>query len=232
MQMLVVVLERQDVVGALLDDLAGDGGLAPHRVNSDGRPLQGEQPEQGRDRGDLVRLLCGRDLAEHQPGLGCPGADQVERPLASPTIVRPPQRLPVDGHDLLAQAARLCAHGRLPDDGTDPVQEAAPQLVRVEQAEHPPERVVRGDPVRQRQECPQPGLLRLAVRRHRHPVVGPTDHRAQCDRQDVEQPMLTPPLGARVRDRREVLTDARPGQRLHPTTSSPRLGAAGQSSLT
>jgi hypothetical protein len=202
----LVVFERQHVVGALLDDLTGDRRLAAHRVQRDDRVLEVEQPQQDWDRRDLVRLRVDRRLGDDQIVGRRPGADQMERALPTPPIVRPPQRLAIHGDDLFARCA---------DDGCDPGQEAAAQLLRVQSRKHPAKRVVRGDPARQRQERPQPRFLRTPKRRHMHPVVGPADHRTQRDRHDVDEAMLLQVVASRILQRPEMLADARRRQLRH-----------------
>ena len=100
-----VVLEREEIVGALAADRPGDLGLAAHGVDGDERAGQFEPLEQQRDRIDLVRLLRHGLLAEHQPLPARPGRDQVQRIAA--LRLAPPRGLAVDRHDVgraLAQA--------------------------------------------------------------------------------------------------------------------------------
>ena len=42
MQRILVALQRQDIIAALLDDLCGNGALAIHRVSGDNRAPQRE----------------------------------------------------------------------------------------------------------------------------------------------------------------------------------------------
>src|SRR3954447_18895504 len=75
----VIGLEHQQVIGAPLQDPAGDRLLVAHGVQGHDAVLQGQHLEQRRDRGDLVRLAIDLTLAERQSLLT--GADQVERAL-------------------------------------------------------------------------------------------------------------------------------------------------------
>ena len=61
MQRLLVALERQYIVGFLLDDLGGDCFLGSHRVDRDDGPLDVHRLQQLGDGRDLVGLL-GTDL--------------------------------------------------------------------------------------------------------------------------------------------------------------------------
>jgi hypothetical protein len=65
-------------------------------------------------------------------------------------------------------------------------------------------------------------------RRHVHPIVGATDHRAQGDRHNVQQPMLLQVVTARIREPSDVLADARPRQVCHRYSPAPSLGSRPQ----
>src|SRR5437773_188287 len=78
----VVLLERQDVVGAALDDLWVDGGLAGHGVVRDEAALDQGLLQQRGDGGDVVRFVALLHLPDHQPVGRGPGADHVDRRLA------------------------------------------------------------------------------------------------------------------------------------------------------
>ncbi len=62
----LVALEREDVVGLSVHDLAGDLALAAHGVDGDDGALDGQHVQEMRDRHDFVRLFRHLDLAEHQ----------------------------------------------------------------------------------------------------------------------------------------------------------------------
>src|SRR4028119_1899382 len=74
----------------------------------------------------------------------------------------------------------------------------------VDQHEHAPEGVVRGDAVRQLQKGPEPGQLAAAVERDVVPALGTGDHRAHSDHQDVGQPVLDLAAAAGILDRPET----------------------------
>ena len=63
-QAALVAFQRQNVVGALLDNLGGYGALAVERVGGDDAALQRKQFQQLRHGGDLVGLLIHRQLAK------------------------------------------------------------------------------------------------------------------------------------------------------------------------
>ena len=58
----LIALERQHVVGLLVDDLLGDGALAADRVEGDDGALDRQQVEQFGDGDDLVRFVGDLDL--------------------------------------------------------------------------------------------------------------------------------------------------------------------------
>src|SRR4051794_6073348 len=74
----VIGLQPQEIVGALGPDPLGDLLLAAHRVQGNDTAFELEGIEQLGDGSDLVRLAVDRALAEHQPLLARPGADQVQ----------------------------------------------------------------------------------------------------------------------------------------------------------
>ena len=100
-----------------------------------------------------------------------------------------PHGLAVDRHHLALEPDRQRLR---------PCREAGLERVRVEQHEDPPERVVRGDAVRQLQEGLQPGLLAAPVELDVLPALGAGDHRADRDCRDVDQLMIAPARLARI----------------------------------
>jgi hypothetical protein len=165
----LIALEREHIVSALLDDLGRDRALTAHGINGNHTALQREQAQQARERRDLVRLGVGGLLAEHQAAGRRPRAEQVQRVLAAGASARAAGGLAIEGDDLRRQLAHDCLHPR---------QKTAPELRGGEPREHAPKRIVRGNAAGQGQEGTQPRFLGPPERLHRHPIVGPTDHRA------------------------------------------------------
>jgi len=145
--------------------------------------------EQLGNRGDLVRLAVDLALAERQSLITRPGADQVRRAVLVAAAARAPDGLAVDRHHLALDLAL---------QGPRPSREAGLEGVRVEQHEDPPEGVVRGDAVRQGQKGLQPGLLAAPVELDVLPAFRAGDHRADRDRQDVDQPVIALARLARI----------------------------------
>ena len=80
-----------------VDDVACDLLLAAHGVDRDQRVGQVDLLQEQGDRRDLVGLLLGGDLAQGDPFLAGPGADDVQRAEAVRRVVGPPAGLAVDG---------------------------------------------------------------------------------------------------------------------------------------
>jgi hypothetical protein len=91
-----------------------------------------------------------------------------------------------------------------PEDRAYPAEERALERVRVDQHEDAPERVVRGDAVRQREETFEPLVLTAAVEGDVLEAFGLAEHSTDCDHQDVEQLVLDLPFTARVLNRFEL----------------------------
>src|SRR5271165_4301313 len=187
-QRALVALQRQRMVAALLDDLAGDLALAVERVGGHDRAFQGKHLEQSRDGFDLVRLGVGGDLRQHHALLTAPRADHVQRRLAAGAIERAAQNLAIDGDNtfnLLAKARH------------EPLKRGA-ELRRIKLAEQPAERVMAGQPVRQLEEPAQERLLRLREHRHVRRALPAAQHRTQRDHQKLVEVMQRGVAGSRV----------------------------------
>ncbi len=120
----------------------------------------------------------------------------MQRRLVPPAVERAPDRLAVDG-DHLALEARC--------ERTNPAHKSGLERVGVDQHEHAPERVVRGNAVRQLQEGAEPNQLAAAIERNIVPAVSAGDHRADRNHQDVAQAVLDLAAAARVLERVEIL---------------------------
>ena len=162
----------QDVVGALLPNLACNRLLATHGVQGHDAALQAQHAQQLREGRDLVGPAVHRGLGQHQAvGLG-PGTDQVQGLQAPAPIVGAAHALAVDGHDL----APGQGEGRL-----HPVPEAFLEAGRVQPRADPAQGVVRGNAVRQGQEGAQPLLVEPAEEGNGHEAVRPADEPARTE---------------------------------------------------
>jgi hypothetical protein len=207
----LVALEGQDVVAPVVDDLLGDRRLAAHGVERDDAAFQRQQAQQLRQGDDLVRLVVDLDLAQDQPVVGRPGADEVDGRLAVGPVVRAAQRLAVMRHDPAGRQPARGASGHR----QDPAEEAALEPLGVERREDAPEGVVRWDAVGERQEGAQPGELGAPERVHVGPPLRAADDGAQRDRDDVEQLVPLGVVAPRVGQRGEVGADVGVERRPH-----------------
>jgi len=200
----MVALERQqverrrsrEVVAPACQNLLGNSGLAPHGVERHDAVLKRKLVQQFRNGGDLVRLAVDTALAQHKALLTRPRTDHVQRRLLPPVVERAPDHLAVDRDHLTLEIRCECA---------DPRREPGLERVGIDQHEHAPERVVRGNAVWQLQKGLEPSQLAAAIQRDVVPALGARDHRAYRDDQDISQAVLDLAGTARVLDRAEIL---------------------------
>src|SRR5215207_4606461 len=195
----VIGLENQQVVGPARQDLLGDCGLAAHGVQRHDAVLQCELVQQFRDRCDLVRRLVNTTLAQHEALLARPGAHQVQGGSLPAAIERAPERLAIDGDHLALKAV----HER-----ADPGREPALEGIGIDEHEHTPEGIVRGNAGWQIQEGAQPCQLAAAVERDVVPALSTADYGADRNHQNVDQAMLDFALAARIRTNTEMPNQA------------------------
>ena len=130
------------------------------------------------NRGDLVGLLLGLDLPEHEPIASGPRTDHVDERTTAGLLEGSAQRLAVDGHDFSV---------REPCQRQGPLAKCLRQRLRVKGGEDPPKRVVRGNPVTQVQKCSQPFLPGAPKGFDGAERIRSTDHRTERQNQDVHQ---------------------------------------------
>ena len=117
---------------------------------------------------DLVAAR-GEALAYHQPGVGRPDVDQVQRRGLAPALVSPAQRLAIDRHDTL----------QLAGEGGGELREGRLERLRLQEPEHPAEGVMARRTMRQLHHLPQHPELRLRELRHVGAVFRSAQHRRQ-----------------------------------------------------
>jgi hypothetical protein len=108
--------------------------------------------------------------------------------LAAGPIKRAAQDLPIDGYYALALLGKL-RH--------EPLKRAA-ELIRVQIAKQPTERVVAGQPILQLEKTAQKSLFGLREHRHVHRTLAATQHRAQSNHQQFIKIVQTGIAAARV----------------------------------
>ena len=125
-------------------------------------------------------------LRQHQAAPRRERAGGMQRRPFPPAVEGSAQRLAVHRDLRRGFVVPAVGHERPPRPG-----EKAPlEPARVDQHQHPPQRVVRGDAARQLQEPSQPSPLRAAVQRDVLEALGVGQHRAHRDRPHVHQPVL------------------------------------------
>jgi hypothetical protein len=82
----LIALEGQDIVRPLLHNLLGNGALTPHGVDRHHTPLERQEVQEFRNRGDLVGFCVHLPLPQHDPIGSRPGTDHVNRALGPPFI--------------------------------------------------------------------------------------------------------------------------------------------------
>ena len=185
----LVALELQDVVGALIDDGFSDLLLAADGVNGHDSALHIQQLQQLGNGRDLVALGIDSQLPQHHV-VGCtPGADHVDGLLAAGGVQTAPNGLAIDGDQ-----PAFGGDGQF----VDPGQEALLEGLRIEHRKDAAKGVVGGNAIGQFQEGRKPLLLAVAKLLDLGPAVGPADHRADRDGEDVAETVLLGSVHARV----------------------------------
>jgi hypothetical protein len=146
-------------------------------------------------------------LRQGHAGFHCKDIDQVQRRCSGAALVGAADRLPVDRHHAgeiepigLRKRRHEAAEGGL-------------ERMRVEQTEHPAERIVAGNAGFQAQNQPQQLLLGVSELLHVRARRRSAQHSRQCNEQDLRQ--IVSRVGSpRVRHRSKSLLEAP-----HPTPS-------------
>lgn len=97
----LIVLDGDNAVAATGDDLLDDLFLTAHRIDRDQRTLQVDLLQKLRNGGDLVGFGVSGDLAQRDPLLGGPGADDVQCTEVLGVIARAATGLAVDGDETI-----------------------------------------------------------------------------------------------------------------------------------
>jgi hypothetical protein len=137
--------------------------------------------EQFGNSGDLVGFVIHPALPQHKPLFTGPGADPVQRGLLASPVEGAADRLAIDRHDLV-----LAQRG----DPLRPRGEAGLEGVGINQYEHPPKGVMRGDTIGQGEKPAQPVLLAAPIEHDIFPTLRTGDDGTDRNHQNVDQPML------------------------------------------
>ena len=174
------------------------------------QPSQRQELGQGRD---LVAVSVDPALAQDQPLLAGPGADQMQWSSPCAAVERAAGGLAVDRHHLLDPGGEGCHEPP----------EASLKRLGVEQAEQAGEGVVTGDAARQAHEATEQRRLGLAEQGHVDARLRARQRRAQRDQQDLQQIVALRVARARIGQIRK----ARP-KPLHTAPPKPFGGQAEQ----
>ena len=151
-QRALVALQGQHVVGLAGAYRPGDPALTAHGVGRHDRALDGRHGQQPGDCRGLVGLVRRLDLAEHEPLAGGESGHHVDRRLIVSLAAGSARGLAVHGDHLGGHARHR----------SDPGDEAALKLRRIQCREDVADPVVRRRAVLERAEPPQQGQLLLA----------------------------------------------------------------------
>ena len=205
----LIVFDLDDIIGLRVDNRLGNFFLAPHGVNRDNGSPQGQGLYQFRDGSDLIGLVSGLELAQHQADIRSPGTDQVYRGAAVGSVVGAAQGFSIDG-----DCFTLEGFGKLPHPAGEEVMEP----LGIELGEETAEGVMGGDAVGQFQEFLKPVKLGAAVFSYLGPGVGAADEGAKSNQEDiVEQVPGVVPSG--VLDAVEMFAEGCIGRRPASVTS-------------
>ncbi len=179
---LVVFLQRQDIIGVLLDDGAGDVLLPTHGINGhEASPEVQERSELG-NRRDLVGCVIDLQLTSDQPiGLG-PRAHHGDGGLGGRTVQGATQGFAVHRHDLPLTALT---------EGLGPGEKTWRACVRIEACEPTAKRLVRRNAMGQVQQLSEPLGLRLALCCAIFPALRTTAHGTYRNDYHVQQAMAS-----------------------------------------
>lgn len=198
MEVGLVVLDGEQVVGLGIDNRLGDVVLASHRVDGDQSTSQGQGLEQVGDGRDLVGLLVSGELPQHQRVVHDESAHDVDGGQ-SPTC-RAAHGLAVD---------RDVQFRHLVRDRLRPSGKSLAKRLGVEGREDTAKRVGAGHAGRQVEEGGEPSLPHPRPLVHVLPASGAAEHREHGDGDDRQQGVVGVGDAARVF---EVAEEGREGE--------------------
>ena len=165
-QRALVALQRENVIGLLVDDCLRDFALAAHGVDGHHRALDGQKLEQRRNGDDLVGLVADLGLPEHHALARGEGRDDMDGVFGPLLLVGAPHRLAVDGDHF---RRRLRQRRR-------PRHKTALERDRIEPGEDDAQLVVRGRAVREELKSSKKLQLGPPEARHVGHRLRPTCH--------------------------------------------------------
>src|SRR6266705_449860 len=130
----------------------------------------------------------------------CPDVDHVQRRRLPAALESAAQGLAVDRHD--AAEVELVGFG----EGGHELPECRCERLRVEQPEHPAERIVAGNPMLEHQDLPEELFLGETELGHVRRGLRPAQQRGKGDEQNIRQLVLRV-VGSRIRQPSENLLE-------------------------
>ena len=157
----------------------------PRHVDGDGGAFDVERSKQFRYGGDLVRLIFGLPLPQHQPGFGQPCAHGVNRRSTGGSVEAPTAGLAIYGDvaRLRLETQRQKLRPRTKDGA---------ERLRIKRTEYGEEHILRGRAVGQLEESPQPFRIGFAPEFHGFGIVTAADHRHERGDDDGAQRIPDP----------------------------------------
>ena len=175
-----VCLDRQNIIAAALAHGRRKGAVAMQRVGGNDAAFEGQKVQHFQSPRRLVparRFLLGQS----HPGFDRKDVDQLQRCGLATALVGPAQRLAVDGHHPgefetigLGKGRHETAKGEF-------------KGLRLEQTEHPAERVVARNAMLQAKQEPQQPFLRPSKLFHLRATASSAYNRSQRDEQHFQQ---------------------------------------------
>src|SRR5262249_26469879 len=150
-----------------------------------------------------VRLLLGSDLTQAEVDLTRPGADQVQGPPPFGGLAGVTERFAVDGDVLQTKRVGQRFH---------PATETGLEGLRIQSLKDTFKRVVGGNAVGQGQKGLQPSTTVLSKGDDLLPIIGPGNHRAEGDGDDIDQEVTLQVVAPRVTESGEVLAEGKTRQ--------------------
>jgi len=210
----LVVLDREQVVTATIEDGLGNPGLRPHGIDGDERAGERQAFQKERNGCDLIGLGLTCLLPEYEALAAGPCRDQMQRPTVLAAVVSAPRGLAVDGDDLGRGGGRSGLAQVF-----DPGGEALSEQHAVDGVDDIVEGVMTGNACLEGQQAAEELMMHLAPAPDLHEIFCPRQCAAQHDQQDLRQGKQNLPRLTRVMQRGEVVDKGRAN---HRGTSSSR----------
>ena len=191
----LVLIDREDVIGAVAHDLLRNRGLTVHRIDGHDGPADLQEAQQPGDARDVVGFLRGDNLPQGHFLRVRPGAHDIQCGPAIATIVRAAQAFAVDRHHFtvldLCDGLRPGDEGFLERAGGNPRHHLTPKISGGDAVV-----IGRNRPSHTRSSRPEVG--------NDAPAIGAAHHGPDAQQQILFQGVEFVLVGAWVLDRRQM----------------------------